>query len=172
MAGVQLERVQVFKYLGLWLDENLTFDHHVSKLYTKICQRLGAIRKVRNCLGQQLALSLYRSLVLPHYDYCSTIYMCANKETLQRLQLVQNIGCRTILLAGKHTPIAEMHKQLGLPPLEVRSNVQLSQLCHKNIFPDKPQSLTKFFTPARIIGGRCTRVVCNNNMVVPRLSTY
>ena len=57
MAGVQLERVPVFKYLRLWLDENLTFDHHVSKLYNKVCQKLGAIRKVRNCLGQPLALS-------------------------------------------------------------------------------------------------------------------
>ena len=40
MAGAQLERVQVFKYLGLWLDENVTFDHHVSKMYNKVCQKL------------------------------------------------------------------------------------------------------------------------------------
>ncbi len=83
-----------------------------------MCQKLGAIRKVRNCLGQPLALRPYKSLVLPQYDYCSTIYMCANKETLHRLQLVQNIGSRTILKAGKHTPTTEMHKHLGLLPLD------------------------------------------------------
>ena len=43
MGGASLERVQVFKYLGLWLDENLTFDFHVNKVYNKACQRLGAI---------------------------------------------------------------------------------------------------------------------------------
>ena len=35
MAGTQLERVRVFKYLGLWIDKNLTFDNHVNKVYNK-----------------------------------------------------------------------------------------------------------------------------------------
>ena len=38
MASAELERVEVFKYLGLWIDENLTFDHHVNKVYNKVCQ--------------------------------------------------------------------------------------------------------------------------------------
>ena len=50
-----------------------------------------------------IALSLYRSVVLPHYNYCATIHMCANKGTLHKLQLVQNVGCRTVLLDGKKT---------------------------------------------------------------------
>ena len=125
----------------------------------------------RNCLGQQLALSLYRTFVLPHNDYCVTIYMCTNRETWNSLQLVQNVGCRTILLACKRTSIKEMHQQLDLLSLEYRPNIQLSQLCHKNIFPDRPQSLTKYFIPARIIGGRRTRAVDNNNMTVPNVKT-
>ncbi len=171
MSGVQLERVKVFKYLGLWLDEGLTFDHHVTKTYNKVCQKLGAIRKVRNCLGQSMALRLYKSLVIPHFDYCSSVYMCANKETLQRLQLVQNIGCRTILKAGRRTPIVDMHRQLGLMPLDERRDIQLSQLCHKNVFPKETQCLSKYFVPARIVGGRRTRAVSSNNMIVPRLKT-
>ncbi len=101
IAGEKIDRVDIFKYLGLWLDESLTFDHHVTKEYNKVCQKLGAIRKVRNCFGKSVALTLYRSLVLPHYDYCDTIYMNVNKDTLIKLQLVQNMGCRTILLANK-----------------------------------------------------------------------
>ncbi len=171
MAGVPLERVPQFKYLGLWLDENLTFDFHVNKVYNKVCQRLGAIRKVRNCLGQSLALTLYKSLVLPHYDYCDTIYMCADKETLHKLQLVQNVGCRAILLSGRRTHVSDMHSALGLLPLEERRDLHLSQLCHKNVYYDKPQSLSKFFKPARVVGGRRTRGTTHNNMQVANLKT-
>ena len=152
IAGETIDRVKEFKYLGLWLDETLTFDCHVNKVYNKVCQKLGAIRKVRNCLGKDLALHLYRSLVLPHYDYCDTIYMCANKDTLGKLQLVQNIGCRTILLADKRRHIADMHKELKLMPLSDRRDLHLSLLCHKNINPEGIESLTKYFKPAVIIG--------------------
>ena len=55
ISGEAIERIKVFKYLGLWLDESLTFDFHINKVYNKICQRLGAIHKVRNCMGQSLA---------------------------------------------------------------------------------------------------------------------
>ena len=118
MSGV--EQVKVFKYLGLWpknmlwLDKHLTFEYHVSKIYNDVCQRLGAIRKVRNCLGQSLAITAYRSLVFPHYDHCSTIYMSASKDVLQRLQLVPNVGCRIILQAKKRTSVKDMHHELSL----------------------------------------------------------
>ena len=55
--------------------------------------------------------------------------------------------------------------------MDERRNVQMSQLCHKNIFPDRPQSLTKYFIPAKIVGGIRTRAISHNNMTVPRLKT-
>ena len=30
-----------FKYLGLYLDRELTFEYHVSQIYKKACRRLG-----------------------------------------------------------------------------------------------------------------------------------
>ena len=47
----------------------------------------------------------------------------------------------------------------------------MSLLCHKNVYPEQPQSLTKFFKPARIIGGRRTRGIESKNMYIPNLST-
>ena len=41
ISGEQIGWVDVFEYLGLWLDESLTFDHHITKVYNKVCQPLG-----------------------------------------------------------------------------------------------------------------------------------
>ena len=124
-----------------------------------------------------------QSLVLPHYDYCDTIYMCANKNTLNKLQLVQNIGCRTILLSDKRAHIDDMHKQLRLMPLDERRNIHLSLLCLENIYPENKQSLTKifqpaliesltnFFQPALFVWGWRTWGVGNKNMKVFNLKT-
>ena len=97
--------------------------------------------------------------------------MCANRDTLQKLQLIQNVGCRAILLAGKRTHISDMHKTLGLLPLDERRDLHLTQLCHKNIYPEKPQSLTKYFTCTDAMGRRRTRGTVSHSMKVPNLKT-
>ncbi len=33
ISDEEIGRVQEFKYVGLWLDESLTFDYHISKVY-------------------------------------------------------------------------------------------------------------------------------------------
>ena len=108
---------------------------------------------------------------MPHYDYCDTAYMSANKETLNKLQVVQNIGCRTILLARKRTHIQDMHQALGLLPLTERRDLHLSLLCHKNIYNEQPQSLSKYFKPATLVGGRRTWGTESNSMYVPNVLT-
>jgi len=40
-----LERVPVFKYLGLWFDEKLTWKCHISKIESKCKKILNCMRK-------------------------------------------------------------------------------------------------------------------------------
>ncbi len=61
-----VERVSVFKYLGLYLDENLSYEAHITKLYSKTCSKVGLLKKIRHNIDHSTALTLYKSLVLPH----------------------------------------------------------------------------------------------------------
>ena len=118
--GDIIERVTEFKYLGIYLDETLNFDKHIKYVHNKASDKLGAIRKIRECLDQPTALRLYKSLVLPHFDYCDTIFMTATKDNLNKLQLLQNSVCRTLLLANRETHVSDMHLTLGLLYLDER----------------------------------------------------
>ncbi len=108
-----IERVCEFKYLAVYLDECLTFDRHIKYVYNKASSKLGVIRKERECVDRPTALRLYKGLVLLQHDYCDTIYMTASKESLKKLQLLQNSACRTLLLSGHEAHIEDMHKELG-----------------------------------------------------------
>ena len=81
--------METFKYLGITLDQCLTFELHIQYVYNKCCARLGMLRKARNCLVQKLELTLYKSLVLPHIDLGDVLYDVAPKELTNKLQLVQ-----------------------------------------------------------------------------------
>ena len=97
--------------------------------------------------------------------------MTATKECLKKLQLLQNVCCRIILLAENRTHLLDMHKDLQLMFLEDRRNIHLGELCHKNIYGDHPMSLAKYLTRATGADGRVTRYSNYGNMVVPRCRT-
>ena len=114
----KIERVSSMKYLGVILDEHLTFDEHVTYIITKALKKLGILRRAHEYLNMNTKILLYKSLVLPHLDYCDLIYMCTTEENLQRLQYIQNCACRIILRADIYTSVTEMHHELKLPTLK------------------------------------------------------
>ena len=164
--GDVIERVKEFKYLGIYLDECLTFEKHSKYIYNKASSKLGAIRKIRERIDQSTALRLYKSLVLPHFDYCDTVYMTSSKEVLHKLQLLQNSVCRTLLLANRETHIQEMHTELGLLYLNERRGLHLWLQLHKIIYTAEEVALHDFFVPVVPVLGRVTRGQHRNNMKV------
>ena len=84
-------------------------------------------------IDYSIALTLYKSLVLSHLDYCDTLHMTSKQEDLNKLQIAQNVACRTLLLPNKHEHIDTMHNQLKLEKLETRRKFHLGDLCFKNV---------------------------------------
>ncbi len=160
------------KYLGVYLDCNLTFDKHVEYIADKAAKKLGVIRKVNECLNRSTVLTLYKSLILPLFDYCDTVYMCTSLGNLSKLQLLQNQACRTILLAGRYTSVKDMHCSLKLEMLNDRRNVHMALECHKNIYFEGQASLAHFYIPVmEVHGGIRTRHADSKFMTVPRTRT-
>ncbi len=169
--GEEIERVPVFKYLGMMLDSELNFEAHISYIYRKACGKLTLLRKTRVCMNKQIACQLYKSLILPQLEYGDVVYMTASKTSLNDLQKVQNICCRIILLANRRTHIADMHKQLQLIPLSDRRELHLSQTCFKAIHNVPVNSLNKYFINVEVDQRRTTRRCNKMNMKVPAVKS-
>ncbi len=145
LNGDVIERVREFKYLGVILDETLSFDSHIQYIHNKASRKMGAIKKLRECVDKSTALRLYKSLVLPHFDYWDTIYMTASSESLNKLQLLQNHACRTMLMANREAHITDMHSELGLLTLNEQRNLHLGFQIHKTVYDECNMSLKPFF---------------------------
>ncbi len=164
--GKKLERVSVMKYLGVFLDEHLSFSEHISSVCKKSSKKLSILRKAREFLDRKTSLTLYKSLVVPYMDYCDVVYMVANESELKNLQLIQNAACRCILLADKRTSTDLMHAELNLTRLSDRRNQHLQIECYKNV--TNPQgSLHRYFIPSANMSQRQTRNTDANSMHVP-----
>ena len=142
------------KYLGVILDNHLTFNQYIEYLGKKSTQKLGAIAKVRKCIGRSTTLMLYASMVLPHFDYCDIVYMNTSISNLNRLQYIQNSTCRIILLADKDTRIIDMHGELNLEMLITRRKIHLNVFNHKNVYPEISTTITCMYVPVTTVSRR------------------
>ena len=89
MEGKEVNQVKSFKYLGVLLDECLSFNDHISYLRSKFASRLGLLSQLRGCLTTEAANKIYLSTVLPILSYCDTCFCplgSTNRKTLECLQ--------------------------------------------------------------------------------------
>ena len=67
--GIPIERVKEFNFLGIHLDENMTWKTHVKKIACKIACTVGTMKRVKKFMPQKVMRLIYNSLVLPHITY-------------------------------------------------------------------------------------------------------
>ncbi len=127
-----IERVSMTKYLGVLLDQHLTFDDHISYIHKKATKKLGILYKAKDYLDRPAKILLYKSLILPHLDYCDVAYMNTTELNLNKLQLIQNIACRNILGVDRDTSANYMHSELQLQTLKQRTLHQAMD-CFTNV---------------------------------------
>ena len=88
--GVSLERIgndcvsKSTKFLGICLDENLTWKHHIANVNSKISRALFSIKQVKNILPVSMLNKLYFALIHPHLIYGILSWGNAGKSTFKK----------------------------------------------------------------------------------------
>ena len=108
-----VECVSEFNFLGIVLDEFLTWQPHVKKVSARISRSLGVIKRVRTFLPIIALKSLYNALIVPHLNYGLKLWGPRSKP----VALVQKRAIRVITKSKffAHTsPLFKEHKLLKL----------------------------------------------------------
>ena len=66
---VSLEHKTYVKYLGVLIDGNLSWKHHINYISTKISEGIGIIARLRHLVPRTTLLNIYRSLIEPYISY-------------------------------------------------------------------------------------------------------
>ena len=148
MHGVQeIEQVDHFRYLGIELDSNLTFQHHIEYIRKKVQQRTRLLWKMRSYITKELALSLYNSLIEPIFLYCNTIYDGINLTNRRKLQVYQNSALRAVARVNKRYSATQLHQELSVEWLDVQRCKSVCNEVYKYTNGHGPLSLVTEFEP-------------------------
>lgn len=116
-----LEEVDCEKDLGVNVCQDLKVSVHCREAYSKANRMLGLISRTIKYRNPKSLVSLYKSLVRPQLDYCSTVWHPHFSKDKSLLEKVQHRFTR-LFPHLRGLPYEERLHQLGLWSLEERWN--------------------------------------------------
>ena len=92
---VTLEHKSYIKYLGVLIDENLSWKNHLDCVITKISKTIGMIAKLRHFVPSSVLTNIYKSLILP---YLTNGLVAGSKEYLVICKKMKNksVKCKSV----------------------------------------------------------------------------
>ena len=86
---MSLERKECVRYLGVLIDSNLSWKHHVTYISTKISKSLGILARLRHFVPSNTLLNMYQSLIQPYLSYDIAVWGQAARTNLERILVLQ-----------------------------------------------------------------------------------
>lgn len=108
-----IERTSAIKYLGVIIDCNLKMKSHHEYMCKKIAKKIGFFARISSKLSIENRIKVYKTIIAPHFEYCSSILSMFNVGEFEALQKLQNRAMRIVLRCRGDTSIKLMLETLN-----------------------------------------------------------
>ena len=142
--NVNIKREKTVKFLGILVDENLTFQEHINYVCQKLSAGIGIMFRGKDVLESTQLKLLYNTLLLPHLTYCNLVWGINFESYTQRILLLQKRAARVILGLGYNESVLHKFSNIGLTPFMDILNLKSMIMVYKvknNIAPPQVHHL-------------------------------
>ena len=112
--NVQINRVEKTKFLGVVIDQNLSFQPHINHVKGKVSRGIGILYKCRLYVKEETMRTLYNSFIYPHFTYCIEVWGNIFETHLDQLVKIQKRAIRTIVGAKRFDHTQPIFKKLNI----------------------------------------------------------
>ena len=129
--GEKLSEKLEAKYLGIIIDNKLTFNSHISTINKKLLKGNCILAKLRHYLPKKLMKSIYGAHIQPFLDYGILLWSMASKTNLDQLSAMQDKSIKILNFKRKDDASAPLYKDSKILPLNSLINLAQSRLIWK-----------------------------------------
>ena len=127
----ELDYVDSFTYLGIKLDRELKFDQQLKETKRLVTHKTYLLSRIRCYLNNDQALAIFKSKIVPYFDYGNIFYHDTNQALLKKLQSIQNRALRICLHCPPLTSTDYVHKTTKTNYLKSRREAHILQVAYK-----------------------------------------
>ena len=133
-----IKRESTVRFLGVLLDENLTWRPHIDLIEKKISKYLGILYNARRTLNEECTKQLYFSFIHSYLNYGSITWSSTNKTKLKTLHRRQKHAARIIYFKDRFThskPLMKSLKALNIYQLNIYKTILFMYNVKNNNIP-------------------------------------
>ena len=147
--SIREEHIEVIcntKYLGVQIDENLTWKNQIKSVTEKASRAIGFLKYAKHFLPETIVKTLYTSIVEPHFQYCCSVWGCCNSTDILQLQKLQNRAARIVTNSPFDASSKPLIQSLGWKTIDELIDRQVNLTVFKCLNSTAPKYLCDIFT--------------------------
>ena len=110
----KLQRVNTTKFLGVIVDENLSWKNHIEGVTKTISRNIGVINKLKYSVPKRVLYTLYCTLVLPYVNYNILVWGNTCHSYLDKILKLQKWAVRSITNSHYRSHSAPLFNELKI----------------------------------------------------------
>ena len=165
IGNLSIQRAYVTKFLGIQIDEKLTWHNHIEYTSKKLSKCVAILAKARKKLQKSCLISLYYSFAYPYLTYCNHVWGSNYRTSLEKLLLLQKKMIRIITSSPfrAHTmPLFIANQMLDVYDI---NDYMIAIFMYKNIKSEWPTLFSSFYQKNSSRHGYNTRI--SDDLYVP-----
>ena len=160
---VALEDKDYVKHLGILIDKNLSWKHHIDHIAIKVSRTVGLITKLRHFLPTHTLLNIYQALVAPYLTYGLAIWGQACKSYLDKLLKLQKRALRFIFFSDHSEHAIPLFLDAQVLPIKFLYYESIANLMFDVRNTTAPSNIQDLFQDISNVHSYNTRSSTSNN---------
>ena len=140
-----MNRVPHIKYLGVFLDEHLSFTYHVNEVCKSLRKYFSIFYNIRRYLNKEHIKAIYYSMIYSKIQYGLLTFGLTTAKNIKKIQTLQNKLLKVLTNQKYRTPTNDLHNSLDI--LKVKDILTQGILCfvHKYVNKKLPNVFDNYF---------------------------
>ena len=166
----KLPIVESVKYLGMYLDEHLSWEFHINQLSFKLSRANGILSKLRHYVPNNTLLQVYYAIFYSHLFYGCAIWGQAIDNSIDKIRKLQNKCVRIITFSDFRSHSLPLFHSLNLLKVDDIINLNVLNFVYDFRHDLLPKDLRSFYTTCTDIHNHNNRLV-NDSLYITRINS-
>lgn len=153
MVETKMEEVESYKFLGVYIDEELSFNTHIWQVIKNVAHKIHILCKIRPYVTRNASLDIYRVMILPLLDFGDIFYHGATQNLLNKIESLQKRAIHIVPCLPRMLSVGEELTRYKLLPLNKRRKLHLAQIARwmagKGNYIDQKTGNTRSYAEGR-----------------------
>ena len=131
---------EIVKLLGIDIDYQLNFNHHIKNICRKASQQLNVLKRIGCYLTKLNKLTIFHTFILSNFNFCPLAWHFCNKNNTTKLEKIQERALRFIY-EDYVSSYDELLLRAKVPSLKIRRMRNMAIECFKILYKLSPPCL-------------------------------